>query len=152
MGDLHRARRKCLIVLWAGLVAVPAAAAAESAKIPAPHVGFDCTLASVGGAKAMFGDVTSAIARKWNLGAASPEALESQVTVRVCFSAAGRADQIILIAADGPNDEAVQGLFHAARRAILRADSDGGLPLPLDRFDSWRVLDLVFDANGMRVR
>ena len=27
-----------------------------------------------------------------------------------------------------------------------------GIPLPPDKYDTWRVLDLVFDANGMRAR
>lgn len=117
-----------------------------------PRIEFDCTSARSEGSDAMFGAVTEKIARKWNLPVPTPDLMDSQVTVRVCFSADGRTDQLILIAADGPNSEAIDRLFQTARRAILRVDADGGLPLPPEKYDTWRVLDLVFDANGMRAR
>ena len=34
----------------------------------------------------------------------------------------------------------------------LLLGGDGGLPLPPGKYETWRVLDLVFDANGMTLR
>jgi hypothetical protein len=93
--------------------------------------------------------VAAKIVRHWNLGAADADELRSSVVVRVSFEPDGKPIAFELIDADGPNDAATERLFQSVRRAVLRAYNDGGLPLPEDEYDSWRVLDLVFDANGM---
>ena len=98
------------------------------------------------------GNISSAIARKWNLGASSTDAMSSLVVVRVSFSADGKPVDFQLIESSGPNQTGIDKLFETARRAVNRAYADGGLPLPPDKYDTWRVLDLVFDANGMRAR
>ena len=98
------------------------------------------------------GNISSAIARKWNLGASSTDAMSSLVVVRVSFSAGGKPGDFQLIESSGPNQTGIDKLFETARRAVNRAYADGGLPLPPDKYDTWRVLDLVFDANGMRAR
>lgn len=98
------------------------------------------------------GNIASAISRKWNLGAASTDAMSSLVVVRVSFSADGKPVDFQLIESSGPNQTGIDKLFETARRAVNRAYADGGLPLPPDKYDTWRVLDLVFDANGMRAR
>jgi hypothetical protein len=149
-------RGGAMVLLSVGLGLLPGlgqADAVEPIDGGEPTFAFDCTVPSQSlpeaDAKALAGE----IGRRWNLGMPSTDVLGSQVTVRVCFAQDGKPEQLILIAADGPSKEAVDQLFQAARRAVLRAwQSDGGLPLPSDRYDTWRVLDLVFDANGMRVR
>ena len=98
------------------------------------------------------GNISSAISRKWNLGASSTDAMSSLVVIRVSFSADGKPVDFELIESNGPNQTAIDKLYETARRAVNRAHADGGLPLPADKYDTWRVLDLVFDANGMRAR
>ena len=98
------------------------------------------------------GNISSAIQRKWNLGASSTDAMSSMVVIRVSFSADGKPVDFELIESNGPNQTAIDKLYETARRAVNRAHADGGLPLPADKYDTWRVLDLVFDANGMRAR
>ena len=98
------------------------------------------------------GDISSAIARRWNLGAASTDVLSSMVVVRVSFDESGRPVDFELLESSGPTQSAVDNLFSIAKRAVNRTHSEGGIPLPADKFDTWRVLDFVFDANGMRVR
>lgn len=98
------------------------------------------------------GNIASAISRKWNLGASSTDALSSLVVVRVSFAADGTPTNFELIESSGPSQGGISTLYETARRAVNRAHADGGLPLPADKYDTWRVLDLVFDANGMRAR
>jgi hypothetical protein len=98
------------------------------------------------------GNISSAISRKWNLGASSTDAMSSLVVVRVSFSADGKPVDFALIESSGPNQTGIDKLYETARRAVNRAYADGGLPLPPEKYDTWRVLDLVFDANGMRAR
>jgi hypothetical protein len=98
------------------------------------------------------GNISSAIARKWNLGASSTDAMSSLVVIRVSFAADGKPTDFELIESSGPTQTGIDKLYETARRAVNRAYADGGLPLPPDKYDTWRVLDLVFDANGMRAR
>jgi hypothetical protein len=98
------------------------------------------------------GNISSAIARKWNLGASSTDAMSSTVVIRVSFAQDGRPTDFQLIESDGPSQSGIDRLYETAQRAVNRAYADGGLPLPPDKYDTWRVLDLVFDANGMRAR
>lgn len=98
------------------------------------------------------GDISSAISRKWNLGASSSDALRTKVVIRVSFAPDGKPTGFELIESDGPTQTAVDNLFQTAKRAVTRAYSDGGLPLPEGKYETWQVLDLVFDANGMALR
>ncbi len=96
------------------------------------------------------GDISSAIARRWNLGAASTDVLSSMVVIRVSFDESGRPVDFELIESSGPTQSAIDNLFSIAKRAVNRTHQEGGIPLPPGKFDTWRVLDFVFDANGMR--
>ena len=98
------------------------------------------------------GNISSAIARKWNLGAASTDTMSTMIVIRVSFAADGKPTNFELLESDGPTQTGIDKLYESARRAVNRAYADGGLPLPADKYDTWRVLDLVFDANGMRLR
>lgn len=91
------------------------------------------------------------LARYWNVPALAEAAARTAVVVRVEFDRDAKPVSIELVSGNGPTGEADAQMFGAARRAILRAHSDGGLPLPLEQYDTWRVLDLVFDANGMEL-
>ncbi|MGL4235279.1 hypothetical protein [Tabrizicola sp.] len=96
--------------------------------------------------------VRSKIARYWNLGSVEGDALQSRIIMRVSFAPDGKPTDFELIEADGPTQAGIDVLFESARRAIIRAHNDGGLPLPEAAYDSWRVLDLVFDASGTVLR
>ncbi len=142
----------CPAAVLAILAASTSLARAET-MVPADQwYGFDCSVVPLALDRKLEQALVSKIARRWNPGMPSTETLQSKVTIRVCLSEAGRPENLILLAGDGPSKEAVDRLFETARRAILRADQDGGLPLPPDMNDTWRVLDLVFDANGKRAR
>jgi hypothetical protein len=79
--------------------------------------------------------------------------MSTTVTIAVSMGEDGRPDagSIRLIDAQGGSDAGAQSAFDAARRAILRCARDG-YPLPRDKFDQWRELELVFDPSGMRLR
>ncbi|MEZ5796162.1 MAG: cell envelope biogenesis protein TolA [Paracoccaceae bacterium] len=98
------------------------------------------------------GDVRSAIGSKWNLGSVSTDTLRTTIVVRVTFDPSGKPTDISLLESDGPSAEATNTAFTAARSAIVRAYREGGIPLPPEKYETWKVLDLVFDPNGMRLR
>jgi len=52
---------------------------------------------------------------------------------------------------DGGSDAAARTMFAAARSAIARCGRTG-FPLPPEKYDQWKDLELVFDPNGMRLR
>lgn len=93
--------------------------------------------------------IAADISRHWNFATADAEARASTIVVRVSFARDGKPVDFQLIEAKGPTQVGIDMLFAAARRAVLRAHADGGLPLSEVDYDSWRVIDLVFDANGM---
>lgn len=133
------------------IAAAVAAAAAEAASEPASS-------GATGGPSGPpltageMGDISSAIGRRWNVGALSTDALSSVVVLRVEFGPDGRPANISLIESSGPSQAGIQVAFDTARRAVLQTARDGGIPLPPDKYDTWKVLEFSFDGNGMRVR
>lgn len=93
--------------------------------------------------------IAASISRHWNFAAGSAEAQASRIVVRVTFARDGAPVDFKLIESSGPSQDEIKQLFGAARRAVLRAHLDGGLPLSEAYFETWQVMDLVFDANGM---
>jgi hypothetical protein len=138
----------------ADVAAAIAAAVDEAASAPA-EASTD-TAASPAGGEPMtsgeIGDFSRAIGSKWNLGSASTDALRTTIVIRVTFAQDGKPVDFELIESDGPSEAATTTAFEAARRAIQRASLQGGIPLPPDKYDTWKVLELVFDPNGMRMR
>jgi hypothetical protein len=94
-----------------------------------------------------------AIKQCWNLGTLSADAMQVVVTVRVDVGQDRKpvSSSIRMTDYTGANDAAANQVFEAARRAVIRC-SKNGLPLPEDKFDSWKDLELVFDPTGMRLR
>jgi hypothetical protein len=78
--------------------------------------------------------------------------MSTVVVVRVEFSPEGRPGAIDLMESEGPSQTAIDTAFSAARRAVQRAYTEGGIPFPPDKYETWKVLEFVFDANGMRFR
>ena len=94
-----------------------------------------------------------AIKQCWNLGTLSTAAMQVTVTVRVDVGQDRKpvSASIRMTGFEGGADAAATQVFEAAKRAIIRCSKDG-LPLPSDKYESWRDLELVFDPTGMRLR
>ena len=89
----------------------------------------------------------------WNVGALSMEALRTTVTVGFSVGQDGVPDagSIALVDAAGGSDTATRQAYEAARRAIIRCGARG-FPLPQDKYEQWKNIEIVFDPNGMRMR
>lgn len=89
----------------------------------------------------------------WNVGALSMEALRTTVTVGFSVGQDGVPDagSIELVESAGGSDTATRQAFEAARRAIIRCGARG-FPLPPEKYEQWKNIEIVFDPNGMRMR
>lgn len=89
----------------------------------------------------------------WNVGALSMEALRTTVTVGFSVGQDGVPDagSIELVTSAGGSDTATRQAFEAARRAIIRCGARG-FPLPPEKYEQWKNIEIVFDPNGMRMR
>jgi hypothetical protein len=89
----------------------------------------------------------------WNVGALSTEALGTAIKVFVDVAPDGRpiTGSISLEGFSGGSEAAANQAFEAARRAIIRCGAEG-FPLPPEKYDEWKELELNFDASGMRMR
>lgn len=89
----------------------------------------------------------------WNVGALSTEALRTVVTVGVTMQPDGRPDaaSIRMIGYEGGSDASARQAYDAGRRAIIRCGSDG-FPLPVDKYDHWREIEIVFNPEKMRMK
>jgi hypothetical protein len=136
-------------------VAAAIAAAVNEAATDSADPGTDQTAAPAGGdplSEGEIGDFSRAIGKMWNVGSLSTDALRTTIIIRVTFSPDAKPTDFELIKSDGPSETATNSAFEAARRAIQRAALQGGLPLPADKYETWKVVEMVFDPNGMRMR
>jgi hypothetical protein len=94
-----------------------------------------------------------AVQQCWNVGSLSTDALRTTVVVYVSVGQDGVPDagSIRLIDSSGGTDAGARGAFEAARRAIIRCGARG-FPLPPEKYDQWREMELVFNPEGMRMR
>jgi hypothetical protein len=83
-----------------------------------------------------------------------PGAQAAGVAVTVVFEL-DREGQLVsgpdLLTSSGGSPSAVEAAFQSAMRAIERC-ARNGFPLPPEKYDQWRVVEMTFDASGMRVR
>ncbi len=87
----------------------------------------------------------------WNVDVGSTS---SSVTVTVAFNLTrqGRVDgEVRLVGAEGGDSAAQTAAYQAARRAVLRCQSDG-YPLPAEKYEQWKEVEMTFDPSGMRLR
>lgn len=93
------------------------------------------------------------VQRCWNVGSLSTDALRTTVTVGVEMGRDGRPDagSIRMIGFEGGTQAAAQQAFGAARRAIIRCGT-AGFPLPVEKYDHWRDIEMTFNPEGMRFR
>ena len=98
------------------------------------------------------GSFLSSISRKWVVDSGAESA---RITVTVLF----RVDvnrrilgEIELISSSEGSEQAQNAAFRAAQRAILRAAADGGLELPVGKFEAYDDFRITFDPSSMRLR
>ena len=79
----------------------------------------------------------------------------SRVTVTVAFELGrdGRVvgNEVVMINNTGGEPAAIQTAFESARRAVLRCQADG-FPLPPEKYEQWRVVEMTFNPAEMRIR
>jgi hypothetical protein len=97
------------------------------------------------------GAIAASISRYWDFPVIDAEARDSLVVVRVTFARDNKPTDFQLIEAYGASQAGIDRLFDAARRAVMRAYLSGELPLSPGDYETWQVMDLVFDANGIPV-
>ena len=137
------------------------AARAQADQAAADQAAIDAAVAAAVGAEPSGPPMTGgeidglrvAIKQCWNLGTLSTAAMAVKVTVRVDVGQDRRpvSASIRMTGSEGGAEAAATQVFEAAKRAIIRCSKDG-LPLPSDKYESWKDLELVFDPTGMRLR
>ena len=75
------------------------------------------------------------------------------ITIGVSMNPDGTVvgNSLQLISAEGGTDAAQRSAFEKARRAILRCEK-GGYPLPPEKYEQWKDIEMVFNPDGMRLR
>ena len=124
-----------------------AAAVAEAQEQPAPAAA-PSGPPLTGGEKDAF---RIAVGSCWVV---DPGAQSAGVVVTVAFSLGqdGRPQgDVRQISASGGDASAQRAAFDAARRAILRCGARG-FPLPVEKYEQWRDIEMTFNPNGMQVR
>jgi hypothetical protein len=94
-----------------------------------------------------------AVSACWNTGSLSTDALRTTVVVSVAMSEDGRpkTETIEMVGASGGSGDAARQAFEAARRAIIRCGANG-FGLPVDKYDTWREIEMTFNPEKMRIK
>ena len=89
----------------------------------------------------------------WSVGSISSEAQQTVVVVGFDMQPDGRLDggSLRLVSSEGGNPGAAESAFQAARRAILRCEK-GGYPLPGEKYEQWKQVEVTFDARSEQIR
>ncbi len=89
----------------------------------------------------------------WNVGSLSTAALSTTVVVGVDMTEDGRpvSGSIRMLDFSGGPESAARQAFEAARRAIIRCGARG-FPLPVEKYDHWREIEMTFNPENMRIR
>lgn len=82
-----------------------------------------------------------------------PGSASAQVTVTLAFSMDrnGRVqpNSIEMVASEGGEPSAARAAFLDARRAVLACEN-GGYPLPAEKYDQWKTIEMTFNPENMR--
>ncbi len=92
-----------------------------------------------------------AVKECWNVGALSTDALHTIVTIGMTMTPDGKPGDLRLIGTEGGSDASAQQAFEAGRRAILRC-AKGGYPLPSEKYEQWKEIEITFDPSKMALR
>jgi hypothetical protein len=102
--------------------------------------------------------VRVAINSCWNIGSLSSAAQRVKLVMRVEMNEDGTpiSPSIQMTSFEGGDEAAAQQAFEAAKRAVVRGVRGcGGKPgyeLDPEKYGEWNVMNLTFDASGMRLR
>lgn len=132
-----------------------AAALAEAAATPADDGVTDGGNTAPQGPPMTSGDkdgLRVAVSACWIVDTGSQSA-DVTVTIGLSMNPDGTviAGSLELIGAEGGSPDAQRSAFEKARRAILRCEK-GGYPLPQDKYEQWKDIEMVFNPDGMRLR
>ena len=92
-----------------------------------------------------------ALADCWNVGSLSTDALATTVVLLVRMATDGRPESVEMVSSDGTSPAATRGAYEAARRAVIRCGARG-FPLPAEKYDQWREIEMTFDPSNMSIR
>lgn len=94
-----------------------------------------------------------AVGRCWNFAALSTEAAKVTVVVSMSMTADGKpvSSSLRLANYTGGGEDAAGQAYETARRAILRCAGEG-YPLPAEKYDQWREIEMTFNPERMRVK
>ena len=94
-----------------------------------------------------------AVGQCWNVGSLSTDALGTTVIVGMEMEQSGKpvTSSIRMVEFSGGSEGAALLAFEAARRAIIRCGARG-FPLPVEKFDEWRDIEMTFNPEGMQFR
>lgn len=121
-----------------------AVAAAQVAQTPAAPSGPPLSAGEKEGLRV-------AVSACWNVDVGGRSA-DTVVTVGVSLDRAGKVvGNVRLINSEGGDRTSATTAFNAARRAILRCQKDG-YPLPADKYDHWKEVEMTFNPERMRVK
>lgn len=126
--------------------AAAAAALAATAGAPDRPVGPPLTAGEREGLRV-------SVSQCWNVGALSTDAMRTTITVGVTMNQDGTPQNgsIKLLSHSGGTEAGAQSAFEVARRAIIRCGARG-FPLPVEKFDHWRNIEMTFDPEQMRFK
>ena len=87
------------------------------------------------------------------MGSLSSDALRTTVVVAVDMNRDGTPaiNSIRLVESSGGTGGAVDQAYEAGRRAIIRCGSSG-FDLPVEKYDHWRSIEMVFNPEKMRIK
>ena len=89
----------------------------------------------------------------WSVNALSSEAQRTTVTVVFELGRDRRvAGDVELLTSSGGSGEAARTAFEAARRAVLRCQGQEGFPLPEDKYEQWRLVEMTFDPTSQTIQ
>lgn len=94
-----------------------------------------------------------AVRQCWNVGALSQDALRTSVTVTFDMNDNGtpRNETVRLVGSSGGTGESARQSYEAARRAIIRCGARG-FPLPREKYELWKTIEITFNPEGMRIK
>ena len=89
----------------------------------------------------------------WSVGSISTDAQQTIVTVSFELGRDGRlvGNPVLVESQGGASEAAVTSAFEAARRAILRCQSSG-FPLPPEKYEQWRLVEMTFNPEQMVIQ
>ncbi len=93
----------------------------------------------------------AAVARCWNVGALTSDTPTVVVAFDIDRGGVPEAATIRLAGATGGSDATAQQAYEVARRAIIRCGATG-YPLPPEKYDTWKSVELTFNPEKMNLK